>query len=365
LKIKAIKRFPISLVKDDPKWKNALMASPVSEGVMVKIYTDNNISGVGYAAVPPYRGVPADILTAILDAYIPYLIGKDPFNIESILAGIDEIPLDSIKKPFDIERARMSVKSPIDIAFHDIMAKSLNMPVYRLLGGLVREEVPILRIMAIKEPADMAKNALGLVKEGTRYLKIKLEGNVVKDVARVKAVREAVGPKVHLTLDPNQSYAPDGAIEALKLMEPYQIDICEQPVAADDLKGLAKVTRSVKCLVEAHESAYSVESVFDLVKDHVASCISVPVTEGGLREARKIMDICTVGKVHCLVACVGSQIYSAACMHFVASAKKIDYACQLGEFVRFPNDPASGLEIKNGMLRVPHGPGLGIEVNLD
>jgi len=367
VKIKDVQSIPVVLIKDDPEWKNALAASPTLGGIVLKIYTDKNIVGVGYAgADAPYKGVRSHILEAVLHEYRQYLIGKDPFNREKILDEIDQIPLSDIPvgEPFDGFRARVVAKSPIDVALHDIVAKSAGLPLYQLLGGLVREEIPVLRILAIKEPKEMAENAVRLAKQGYKYIKIKVEGVPDKDIERVRAIRDSVGPQIHLTIDANQSYSPEGAIEVIQQVEKYSIEIVEQPVAAEDFEGLAEVNRQVNCLVEAHESADSPESIFRLVKDKVVGCISVPVAEGGLLEARRAIDICRLGDVKCLVACVGSRILSAACMHLVASTSNIHYACQIAEFPRFINDPATGLEVDNGVLRVPSAPGLGIEVNI-
>ncbi len=364
MKITRLQQIPMVMVKDDPKWRNALKAEPASKGTIVALRTDKDVTGIGYASVDaPYKGVRPEVMETVLNTVAGHIVGQDPFNIEKILHEIDLMPLPI---PDDEAlRARMTVKSTIDIALHDLLGKAVGLPVYQLLGGLVREEIPVIRIMAIKEPVEMAQNASQLVKEGYRYLKVKLEGNPSLDVERIKTIREAVGPKVHICSDPNQSYDADTAIQVIRELEHFGMEIVEQPVPADDIEGLAKVSRSVNCLVEAHESAESMEMVFRMVKERTVSCIMIYLAEmGGLRDVRLMVDLCRLGDVKCQIACVGSRILSAACMHFVASTSYIDYACQVGEFTRFQNDRASGLDVENGMLRVPKGPGLGIQVDI-
>ncbi|MBI4330549.1 MAG: mandelate racemase/muconate lactonizing enzyme family protein [Chloroflexi bacterium] len=363
MKIKDIETTPMVLVKDDPKWKTALSASPVGEGTVLKINTGASITGLGFASAnPPYDGVKPPILKAVFQSYGRYLAGKDPYDIAKILLDLEQMPLSEIPAgdPADRINAGISARSAIDMALHDIMARAAGLPVYQLLGGLVRDEIPVLRMLGIKEPAEMAENALRLTREGYRYLKIKLEGHPAEDLARVRAIREAVGADIHLTTDPNQSYSADAAIESIKQMEPYRIEMVEQPVPEDDFAGLVRVSRNVNCLIEAHESAKTAENVFRLVKDGFAGCVSIGVTHGGLREAKRVADICRLGKLKCLVACVGPSILSAAAMHFIASTINIGYACQLAEFSRFVNDPFRGVEIKNGAMRVPGAPGLGV-----
>ena len=101
----------------------------------------------------------------------------------------------------------------------------------------------------------MAVGAQKLVDQSYRYLKIKVPENVTEDVERVRAIRKQVGPNIHLTIDTNQSYDPKSAIQAIRRMQEFGIDLVEQPVAIDDFKGLELVTRSVETIIEADKSA--------------------------------------------------------------------------------------------------------------
>ena len=115
--------------------------------------------------------------------------------------------------------ARSQAKAGIDCALHDLCARALGVPLYNLLGGKVRDSVPVLRIVAIKTPAEMADQCRkSCSTQGYRYFKIKVHGDVEDDVARVKAIRERVGEDAHLTIDANQSYSPKDAITAINRM---------------------------------------------------------------------------------------------------------------------------------------------------
>ncbi len=369
MKISDIRVIPNIMPKVDRTWKIAYGAVPQSQGIVVKLQTDQGHAGFGYTSTkPPDRFIPAGLEEAAMDRIIPYLIGQDPFNVEKILADMEVIPLSDLsKKASEVEWARIRAKSAVDLALHDVKAKALGIPLFQLLGGLVRDEVPIIRIIPIKEPDEMAKNAMNLCREGYKYIKIKLEGNHTKDIERVRAVRLAVGPDVHLTVDANQSYSTKGAIQSIKEMERYRVELIEQPVPETDLDGLVEVSLAgvaANCLVEAHESVETPENVFRLLKTDFAGCMNVSVILGGLVTLRTVVNMCKLAGVKCVITCIGSRILSAASIHFVASLSSVDYACQIGEFARFQNDPATGLEVENGFLRVPKGPGLGIEVNV-
>ena len=253
-------------------------------------------------------------------------------------------------------------KAAIDCALHDLNARILGIPLHQLFGGKLRDEVAILRILAIKTPDEMAAQAQKLVDAGYLYLKIKVHGDVKEDVARVRAIRRQVGDGVHLTIDANQSYSVKDAIAALTRMAEFDIDLAEQPVAAGDLAGLKLVTDSVPVTVEADESAASLADVMQLVSNRIVDAISLKIPKlGGLRNTLAAARICEAGHVrYRMGAAVGSRLLSAQAMHLAAALPRLDYACELGEFDRLLDDPFEGIEIENGRLALPQGPGSGV-----
>jgi L-alanine-DL-glutamate epimerase-like enolase superfamily enzyme len=233
-----------------------------------------------------------------------------------------------------------------------------------LFGGKLRDSVPILRILAIKTPEEMAAQAQKLVDDGYRYLKIKVHGEVKEDIARVRAIRRQVGDGAHLTIDANQSYSVKDAIAALTRMAEFDIDLAEQPVAAGDLAGLKLVTESVPVTVEADESAASLADVMHLVSNRIVDAVSLKIPKlGGLRNTLAAARICEAGSIrYRMGAAVGSRLLSAHAMHMAACLPKMEYACELGEFARLLDDPFEGIEIENGRLSLPEGPGSGVHL---
>jgi L-alanine-DL-glutamate epimerase-like enolase superfamily enzyme len=344
---------PITMPKEDKQWRFALAASPDTHGVLVAIHADERVTGLGYTGGAPHLGSGQEVVLAMLEKFRTPLIGRDPMDLVARLADCDSIVT-----------GNNFAKAGIDMALHDLRAKALGVPLYQLLGGKIRSEIPMLRIVAIKTPAEMARNSQKLVDEGYRYLKIKVEGDLEDDVARVAAIRQQIGPDVHLTIDANQSYAPKDAIRAIRRMEPYNIDLVEQPVHEHDLVGLRQVTQAVDVPVEADESAQTLEDVFRLVSEHMIDSVSLKLGKlGGLRKAQQAAAICEAGHVMCrLGATVGSRIQAAAGLHFIAATPNMEYACELAEFARLLDDPGEGLEVENGHLRVPEGVGIGVQL---
>ena len=344
---------PCTLRKEDPNWRFALAASPVSDGHIVRIATDDGLEGFGYASATPHMGSIQGSLKAELELFRPLLVGHDPRRIEAILIALDRTVSGAVQ-----------AKAAVDCALHDLLARSLGVPLNVLFGGAVRDAVPILRILAIKAPQDMAAQAQKLVDRGYRYLKIKVHGDVEEDVARVTAIRRQVGDGIHLTIDANQSYSPKDAIAALNRMAECRIDLVEQPVHRADIAGLALVTRTVPVTVEADEAAGSLREIFELVAERAVDAVSLKIPKlGGLRNTLAAARLCEAGHVkYRLGAAVGSRLLAAQALHLACALPGVDYACELGEFDRLLDDPFEGIEIEDGMLRLPRGPGSGVHL---
>jgi len=354
MKITNVEITPVILRKDDMAWRFASGGGGESKGCTIRLTTDEGFVGLGYAGAAPHHGVPLGGLQEAMETYGRVVQGLDPFDTAQIMVLLDRTL-----------HGNNAAQSGIEIALHDVQAKKLGIPLYGLLGGLVREEIPVIRVLGLKEPGQMAENALKLVAQGYSYIKIKLGGDkeAAKDLERVREIRKAVGDNLHLTVDANQSYSPKRAIGNLRRMEEWNVELCEQPVRADDWQGLAAVTRAVDMMVEAHESATSLEHIYGLVQGRVVDSINLKVGQvGGLQRAKIAAAICKLGNVSVRVGMTGSRLLAAVSMHFVASTENISYACELGEFTRITNDPATGMEVENGILRVPKSVGIGIHL---
>lgn len=358
MKIKRWHTRPVTLPDEDPEWKFAGQAYPKNDAVVVILEAEDGTVGYGYAAAFPHLGATQKGVQAALERLLPLIAGKSVFDLESHLRTIDR----SI-------RDNHPAKSGIDCALHDLSARLLKVPVYQLFGGKVRAEIPLSRMLALKAPAQMAEKASRHVDEGFRCIKLKLGGDLREDEERVRAVRKAIGDAIRLTIDPNMSYSAKPAIALAERVRQYGVELIEQPVRYDDLDGLATVTRAVAMNVEADESAFSPESTFHLAAKGIVDAVSLKVSKmGGLRNVHVAARICEAAKLGCRMgATVGSRLLAAHAAHVVAALPHITFPCELGEFEHLMNDPFEGLEVKDGMLRVPDeiGPGVRLRPGVD
>jgi L-alanine-DL-glutamate epimerase-like enolase superfamily enzyme len=327
--------------------------------VFIRIGTDEGLTGVSYApgSAPFVDGETREsVEAAVARIFAPVLKGQDPCDIERLMTEVD-------KKILFNNRA----KAGVEIALYDLLGKTLNVPLYKLWGGLCKEEVPIKRMVGIASPDVMASKAKDLVSQGYHHLKVKIGKDPKGDVGRIQAIREAVGPKAAISVDANQGYTVKNAIKTLRALEPYDITLAEQPVRTDDLEGLALVRKSVGIPIEVDESVRTLSDALNIIKLGAADFISLkPFKMGGFRIMHKIMGLCEAANVKCLVGTTpGSSLIEAANVHFIASSSYIDVACEIGEFARMQNDPVTGLEISHGVAKVPRGPGLGIQLQME
>ena len=351
MKIEDVVVSPCEMPLEDKDWKFALASVSAARGCVVAI-TAGGHTGYGYAPAIPHMGSTFEMLPIEIERFKPIVVGKDAFAIEAILRELDASLVGAYQ-----------AKGAIDCALYDLKARALGVPLYNLIGGKTRDKVPILRILALKTPDETAAIAHTLFEQGYRYFKIKVHGEIDVDVARVTAIRIRLGREAHLTIDANQSYSPKAAIEAINRMAEFGLDLVEQPVPRNDLKGLELVTRSVPVVVEADEGANTVDDIMTLVSNRIVDAVSLKLPKlGGLRNALAAAHICEAGHVRFrLGAHVGTRLLNAHAIALAAALPPIDYACEVGEFMRMYDDPFTGIEVVDGHVTIPDRIGCGVE----
>ncbi len=334
----------------------------VSPFLLVRIHTDEGISGVGEVSCTP-RWSGEDQFSAkhfIDDLMGPAIVGEDPREVERVSAKAN-FPV--ALNPF--------TKAAIEMALWDILGKSLNTPVYRLLGGAVREFVPTKFSVSGQPPADAAKIAAWAVEQGFTKMKVKVGLNPDDDVARVKAVREAVGPGVHVGADANGGWARHQAVRTIyRLMEAANIYFIEQPVKPLDIHSLVEIRRQLRGLpLIADESVYTLHDAMMIARHSAADVLSIYVGKaGGIGPARKIAAVAEAAGIVCTV---GSNLElgvgSAAMTHLAMATKAIDaetFPCDIIGPMFYEDDIVKEpLAITPGKAVPNEKAGLGVELD--
>jgi muconate cycloisomerase len=217
-------------------------------------------------------------------------------------------------------------KAPIDVAAHDLLGQAMGVPVYQLLGGKVRDHIPLIWPIGSGSPEENAQEALAKVEEGYRSLHIKVgASNPEDDIARVGAIREAVGEAISLMVDANQGWDRSTAIRTIRKLEGSNLSMVEQPVPAEDLDGMTKVQGVVDTPISADESLRSIQQALELIRRDAARVFSLKTGKsGGLFRTRQIAAIAEAAGLPCFVnSMIEMGISVATSLHVAASVPNL------------------------------------------
>jgi L-alanine-DL-glutamate epimerase-like enolase superfamily enzyme len=351
--IAAVTITPIEQPLADPTWRFATAGIAKVSGFILALSNARGVTGYGYArALLPFDLPPAAV-RSVLEHLSAALPGREEAEIAAAMAALDQRLAGCA-----------AIKSAIECALYDLHARSLGVPLCDLLGGARRGAMAQLRIVPLKPPEEMAAMAAKLAREGYRFLKVKASGDAALDLARVRAVRDAAGPAVRLMVDANQTYAPKAAIAAIQHWAEHGVELVEQPTPGDDLAGLAAVTRATPVAIEADESAQSLPEIARLAHERIVDSINLRIMNlGGIRAVLAAVQICeSAGIAYRFGATFAPRLFQAQCAHVAATLPRIGFAHELAEFCHILDDPFAGLEVVDGALAPPPGPGCGVSL---
>jgi len=350
--IQQIEVYPVTLRYKEP-FRIAPEAHTESQNVVVKIVTDYDVIGWGESS-PSKRvtGETAETVMNVIDKIALKLIGMCPLRIEQTVEVMDSIV-----------KGNPAAKAAIDIALHDILGKTVKKSLFMVMGGY-RTQVLTDITLGIKSPKEMAKDAAKAVKKGFKALKVKVGVNPTEDIERLRLIREAAGEDIQIRIDANQGWKPKQAIEALNKMEKFNIQFAEQPVPAEDLKGLIEVKRNSPIPIIADESIHSPQDAIRLIQAEAVDLINIKLMKsGGILKGRKIAEIAEAANIPCMIGCMGeSEIGIAAGAHLAAAVRNIQYA-DLDSDILLKDKivKKGGTKVKNSMRIFPKQHGLGIK----
>lgn len=353
MKIKKVEIFSFDVPLVEP-FRISIGTMYAANDVLVRIITDSGLSGIGEACpFPPITGENQDSNIAAARAIREILLDKDPLNIEGLIDGIG-----------NIVHSNPSAVAAFDMALYDLLGKVAGLPLYKLLGGY-RSSFETDLTTGLNTPEKMAASARESLALGYRQIKIKVGEDPDLDVRRVQAVRQAIGPEVKLRIDANQGWSVSQAISALKRMEPYQIEFCEQPVKDSDLYGLRQVRAQSPVPIMADESLFGPADAIKLIKEEACDYFNIKLMKaGGILNSLKIAHVAAAANIKCMVGCMlETRLGLTAAAHLVASQKNIIFADLDGNSEHKIDPIIDGIRVERGTIYLPEKPGLGCEVD--
>lgn len=331
--------------------------------VLVGIHTDKGLVGYGTTELVPreFGQHLDDVYVAITRYLAPALIGKDPFDLEPIFRALDAV--------FEFRQTpevAVFARCAIDIALHDLMGRATRQPLCKLLGGRLRERVPVATIIYVDRPEVMAAEARRKVEEGYWEIKLKVGLGLEEDLARLRAVREAVGDRVVLRVDANGAWRLHQAVRAIRAFERYDVAVVEQPLPRWDLRGLAQLRRRVDTPIMVDESVHSIHDALAVIREEAADIINLKLVKlGGVRPCRQVALIAEAANLAVFMGSEGETgLAAAAAAHLMAATPNFEFAADtLGRGIYAGDIIQEELAVRSGYVAVPSGPGLGVSLD--
>jgi D-galactarolactone cycloisomerase len=369
MKITDVVAHQLVVAVDEPFTSSRGWYYKTKGALVVEIQTDEGIVGWGDCYGP--AAVNRSIVETLLK---PSVIGRDPFDVEVLWEE-----LYNKVKDYGLTGMTISAISGIDIALWDIIGKSVGKPIHKLIGGAFRSEIEAYATgLYFKDMARLNEEAVEEAKrykdQGFKAVKMKIGlGSIKKDLDRVGAVRDAIGPEVLLMVDANHCFNVPQAINIGRELEKLDVHWFEEPISPEDLEGYVEVTRRLDMAVAGGENEFTKFSFKAILEARAMDIVQPDVcAAGGITECKKIAALAQAYGIQCVPHAWGTAIGLAATMHFLASLPftppclfpsppMLEYEQTFNPF----RDELSSAKLthEGGRVRVPTGPGLGIDIN--
>ncbi|MBI4553200.1 MAG: galactonate dehydratase [Candidatus Latescibacteria bacterium] len=337
-----------------------LLVKPRS--LFLKIHTDEGLIGLGE---PILEGRALTCATAVAELE-PYLRGQDPCRVVHHWQAMYRHAF------YRGGPILTSALSGVEQALWDLTGKAAGLPVYRLLGGPLRERIRVYGGAGGGTPEEAAKSAKACVEKGYNAFKTGVFGGrparIVESLAFVEravnifsAMREAVGPEIDMAIDFHGAIGPQTAALLIKALEPYQPMFVEEPVQCQNVEVLADLARKTHIPIATGERIFTKWGFREILEQRAASILQPDLSHaGGIFECRLIAGMAESYYAGIAPHCPLGPIAMAACLQLDAAIPNFLIQEQGSLGVGYLKQP---FVVKDGFIELPQGPGLGIELD--
>lgn len=327
--------------------------------VIGKLFAEDGSVGLGEAFVwLPETGVSSEqIIDAIKNALYRYVVGESPFNVEKIRHRMDN----------NVTHNEVA-KGLLDIACYDLMGKITGRPASDFMGGRAVDEVPLAALIPLMDVESMVVMAKAFFTEGIRTIRYKLGKGIPEDIKVSERMRATLGEDARLRVDYNQAYTPPVAVRAIKAIEPFGIDLAEQPVGTTDYLGMAYVQKRVDTPLMAHEGCFSLQDIVTLIELGAIGVVGLNAERpGGVTNALRAINYAEQRGLGAVIHNQTLGVASAMQIHLAAAKHhSLGHATELFGHLMFEDDLITEpLDYSEGTATVPNGPGWGVELDED
>ncbi|WP_298937242.1 muconate/chloromuconate family cycloisomerase [uncultured Ruegeria sp.] len=331
--------------------------------VLVRIRDDQNNEGIGECCVPCgpwWSGDCVESIKALIDNHLaPALIGMDA-----------QKPIAAMVHLGRVARGASFAKAGVETALLDLLGKVLEVPISTLLGGALRFSCPVAWPVASgSEDSDCAEIEQKLADGQASAFKMKLGADTLdQDLARTARMKDAIGGRARLIVDPNEGWTEAQALTALPKLAEIGVDLIEQPLRRDLPAGLTRLPANLPIPVMADEGVCSESETLRLVQMGGAQVLSLKIMKsGGITSALSMGRIAHLGGiVPYLGTFLESSVGSAAGLQMAAALPDLSFGGEIvGPMLLAQDIVVNSINYADGAAHVPAGPGLGVTLDED
>ena len=331
-----------------------------ADNVLVRIESDIGVVGWGEAAsAPTMTGETVESMMVAIAYLMPAVLGRDPEDIAGASAAMNGRMY-----------GNQAAKAAIEIALHDLVGRATGRPAHALLGGKLRDRIPVLGVISNAETAADVRAAAAMKAGGFTAFKIKVGvDKPLADAERTRRVCEALGAGLLVSADANTGWSTDEAVQYVRAIAGCGLTFFEQPVAADDVAGMAAVAAAAGDIaIGADESIHGLGDIRRYQEAKAARGVSLKTIKlGGMRGVLAAGRLCAELGMGVNVACKTgeSSIACAAGLHLAAALPQLGWGFTPSTEGLSEDVTARPIRIERGHVEVLDRPGLGIEVDED
>jgi muconate cycloisomerase len=358
MKIVLVQAIPVNL-----PFKNYISDSwgkyySSNHGIVI-LTGEDGTTGLGEISFAWYGGAHG-LCREVNDNWASHIVGLEHTQINRL----NEI----LSRLCTFSKRNLLAKAGIEMAAWDLLGKSQGLPVHALLGGKLRDSIPLTGGIRMAGPAEMAEEARLRVEEGYLELKLKVGLDDARDLEGARAVRKAIPDHIKLRADANMAWrTPKHAKAMIDELQQLGVHIIEQPLDERNLEGLRWLRENTRSLMLLDESVWDANDAHEVITASAADMLHVYVSEaGGLDEARRIFHLAAAARMECTVGSMPEGVIGAsASLHLAAAMGNLSaYPSDIRGHIAYAEDVTQyGLPVVSGAIKVPDTPGLGVELD--
>jgi len=321
--------------------------------VLLRIVTADGVEGWGEAVPDPHVTAESfeGAFASLCHVLLPCMEGLTVFDSELLHRRMGSALL-----------GNPSIRAAVDIAFHDAMARTLDVPLFRLLGGSTHDALTQPYVISIKPPEDVAVEAAAAVDAGFAEIKLKVGSTDGLDVRRIRSLHAAAGGRACLRVDANQGWDRRPSLRVIRETSDCLVDWYEQPLPAHDTEGMAALRHATEARLMIDEGVHSPSDLVRAIRLSAADMVNIKLMKaGGIRPSMALVSLAEAADMPCQIgSMVESAVGTAAGLHVARSRSSVVSNELVGP--EMLSGDVADLAVPAGRVRFPEGPGLGIDV---